>query len=162
MSEKYIKYFGIFLACILIIILVVLSIHQIETYKLQDDPILNNLRHKITTFFSTDKKWSGNLSTLNNRDIMNEINFYRGTKSYTINKEKVYICLKDENGEYYSENMLMYVLAHELSHVLAVSIGHTEEFHRIFENLLVELTDAGLYDPSQPIVSDYCDNGDYS
>lgn len=160
--KDYLKYFNIFLACILGVSIIILAIRQIETYKLQDDPVLNILREKLTKFFATDKKWSGNLDMLNNRDVMNEINLYRGSKSYTINKEKVYMCLKDEYGQYYSENMLIYVLAHELSHVLSESIGHTEEFHRIFEDLLVELTDAGVYDPSQQIVSDYCDHGDHS
>ena len=55
--------------------------------------------------------------------------------------------------------MLIYDFAHEVSHVLSVSIGHTEEFHGIFEDLLVELTDAGIYDPSQEIITNYCENG---
>lgn len=161
-NDKYMKYLSIFLACLLGIMIFVLAIRQIDTYKLQDDPVLNRLRSTIENFFALDKNWSGNLSMLNTRNIMKEINIYKGTKSYTINKEKIYMCLKDEKGEYYSENMLMYVLAHELSHVLAESIGHTEEFHRIFEDLLVEFTDAGIYDPSQQIVSDYCNHGDHS
>ena len=91
---------------------------------------------------------------------MNEISLYRGNKSYTINKEKVYLCLKDEKGEYFSDNMLLYVLGHEISHSLCPEIGHTEKFHQIFEALLVKLTEAGLYNPSIPIIQDYCMDGD--
>jgi hypothetical protein len=91
---------------------------------------------------------------------MKETDLYRGDKSYTINKERVYLCLKDEHNQYYPLNMLIYVLAHELSHVISRSIGHTDEFHAIFEQLLVELTDAGIYDPSQEILTDYCHAGD--
>ena len=39
--------------------------------------------------------------------------------------------MKDPQGQYYSENMLIYVLAHEYAHCLAKSIGHTDEFHEI-------------------------------
>jgi len=56
--------------------------------------------------------------------------------------------------------MLTYVLAHEISHVICNSVGHTDEFNIIFEELLVELTDAGIYDPSSPLLSDYCHSGD--
>jgi hypothetical protein len=53
-------------------------------------------------------------------------------------------------------------LAHEFAHVLCNSIGHTEEFHAIFEELLVEMADSGLYNPSEEILSDYCEHGDKS
>lgn len=149
-----------YLLLILIIALICrLVFTQIEHYK-QDDPILNNLKDIFTTFFSQDKYWSGNLLELNNRNIMEEINLYKGTKSYTINKQEVYLCLKDENGEYYNLNMLIYVLAHELAHVICNNIGHTPEFHAIFEDLLVELTDSNIYDPSQNIDPEYCKYGD--
>ena len=39
-------------------------------------------------------------------------------------KQKVYLCLKDENNEYYNDNMLIYVALHELAHVLCDEIGH--------------------------------------
>ena len=68
--------------------------------------------------------------------------------------------MKDENNEYYALFMLIYVLAHELSHVICESIGHTDEFNTIFEELLVELADAGIYDPSTPLLADYCHSGD--
>ena len=160
--QKYMKHLSIFLGCVLGLLVFLLAMRQIDEYKLQDDPVLNRLRETMTTFFSQDKVWTGKLVMLNHRTVMKDINIYRGVKSLTMNKEKVYICCKDSHGEYYSENMLMYVLAHELSHVLSESIGHTQEFHDIFEELLVELTDFGVYDPSQEIIADYCENGDNS
>ena len=99
---------------------------------------------------------------LNHRNIPKEVNLYKGKKSYTLNKHKIHLCLKDPQGQYYSENMLIYVLAHEYAHCLATSIGHTDEFHEIFEALLVEMTDSGYYDPSQEIIMDYCQHGDDS
>ena len=154
------KYFVIFGVCIIICLAGYAIYKQFEEYKLKDDPRLHELKKIFGDFFGQDRYWTGTLSALNKRDIMKETDLYRAHKSYTINKERVYLCLKDENNEYYSLNMLIYVLAHEYSHVICESIGHTEEFHAIFEDLLVELADAGIYDPTQPIIQDYCHQGD--
>jgi hypothetical protein len=161
-EDKSIKYFCFFIAILIVIVIIYLIVKQLEGYERQDDPRLNELKDIFSRFFNQNKKWHGNLSMLNNRKVMDEINLYRGEKSYTINKEKVYICLKDEKGEYYSLNMLIYVLAHEFAHVLCTSIGHTEEFQDIFGDLLVELEDEGIYDSKQEIVVDYCEHGDKS
>lgn len=154
------KYFVIFGVCIIIALVGYAIYKQVEDYNLKDDPKLKELKQVFSDFFNQERYWKGKLSALNKRDIMKETDLYRGDKSYTINKERVYLCLKDENNEYYSLNMLIYVLAHEYSHVICESIGHTEEFHAIFEELLVELADAGIYDPSQPIIANYCHQGD--
>jgi Zn-dependent peptidase ImmA (M78 family) len=77
-------------------------------------------------------------------------------KSFTINKEHIYICTKDEKGQYYDENMLMYVLLHELAHVLCDEVGHTEKYKQIFRTLLHRAHEAGLYDPSNPPIDNYC------
>ena len=39
--------------------------------------------------------------------------------------------------------MLVYVLAHEMAHVICPNIGHTPEFHAIFDQLLEESEQAG-------------------
>jgi len=133
---------------------------QIEEYKLQDDPMLKDLRDIINPLFNTDNYFTGHLSELNNRNVLNTIGLYRGDKSYTINKEKIFLCLKDENGKYYNKNMLVYVLLHEIAHVLCDEVGHTQKFHDIFEELLLHAIGKGMYNPSIPIIQDYCKNGD--
>tara|TARA_Y100000389_G_C17396414_1_gene482786 strand:- start:176 stop:676 length:501 start_codon:yes stop_codon:yes gene_type:complete len=164
-DQQTIKYFCYALAIFIVIIVSYFVYRQVEHYKRQDDPVLLNLKDKFEKFFSgngKEKYWTGELEPLNNRDIMKEINLYKGEKSYTINKEKVHLCLKNEKGDYYDENLLTYVLAHELAHVICHNIGHTPEFHDIFEQLLVELTDEGFYDPSQGVDPTYCEHGDNS
>tara|TARA_Y100000389_G_C17361602_1_gene464081 strand:- start:134 stop:571 length:438 start_codon:yes stop_codon:yes gene_type:complete len=145
-----------------VILLCLAIFKQVENYEKQDDPELNKLKDIFYNFFNQEKYWTGNLSMLNNRNIMNEINLYKGSKSYTINKQNIYMCLKDENGGYYPQNMLIYVLAHEFAHVLCNSIGHTEEFHNIFDDLMAELIKDGIYDPKEEIILDYCEHGDKS
>lgn len=160
MELRYIRYVAIFFAVLLGALLIYAIVKQIEEYHLKKDPKLHELREIFSKFFNQDKYWGGKLQALNKRDIMKETDLFRGNKSYTINKERVFLCLRDENGEYYPLNMLIYVLAHEYSHVICESIGHTDEFHAIFEELLVELADAGIYDPSQTIDQNYCLHGD--
>jgi predicted metal-dependent hydrolase len=53
-------------------------------------------------------------------------------------------------------NMLVYVLLHEISHVFCTNIGHTQEFHDIFEAILKKATELGIYDPTLEIRNDYC------
>jgi hypothetical protein len=161
-EQSFVKWFCFGVGILLVILLICLVIHQIEEFEQQNDPQLDRLRNIFREFFYQDKAWRQPLVMLNHRDMVKEVNIYKGRKSYTLNKHKIYLCLKDGNGKYYSENMLIYVLAHEYAHCLAKSIGHTEEFHEIFEALLVEMTDGGYYDPSQEIIMDYCQHNDDS
>ena len=85
-----------------------------------------------------------------------KIKIYESNKSYTINKKIIYICIKNENNQYYNFNMLMYVAIHELAHVLCDEVGHTEKFYSIFNKLLDKAEDLNMYDSSVPIISDYC------
>ena len=82
----------------------------------------------------------------------------KGDQSYTLNKEKVFLCLHDKKtGKMYDKNMLTYVLIHEMAHVLNKGDeGHTPAFHKIMDQLLDIAEKKGLYDPSIPLVEDYC------
>jgi hypothetical protein len=106
--------------------------------------------------FSDDVKYTGILSNINKKKILNEISLFKGNKSYTINKEHIYMCLKDEENNYYDDNMLIYVLLHEISHSICDEIGHTKKFHRIFDALLDKATEMKVYDPNLPLVRNYC------
>lgn len=161
-SIPFCKILTILTAILIAIALYLIIKKQIKEHYDQDDPKLKEIKEEFHNFFSQDIQWEKPLNKLNHLNIMKETTLYKGAKSYTINKEKVYICLKDENGSYYDNNMLVYVLAHEYSHVLCDSIGHTEEFHTIFESLLLKLAENGIYNPNLPIQQDYCINGDPS
>lgn len=115
--------------------------YSIKEHHLQDDPMLYKLKHILDPLHP---------------DIKN-LRLYKGDKSYTINKQKIYLCLRDKNGDYYSTNMLIYVLIHEFAHYLNKDdIGHTEKFHEIFEQLLDKAHELGIYDPSIPPIEKYC------
>ena len=85
--------------------------------------------------------------------------FYSSDESYTEDKERIYLCLKDERGEYYDYNMLIYVAIHECSHALTdvIDVEHkTPEFKNMFESLLNKASEKGIYDKSIPLVDKYC------
>uniref|UniRef100_A0A6C0D1H5 Uncharacterized protein n=1 Tax=viral metagenome TaxID=1070528 RepID=A0A6C0D1H5_9ZZZZ len=152
---KILKYFPIFVAIVLIIFIIYMIVQQIKENYQQSDPMLDRLREKIAPLFEQTYN-SGVLKGLDRKDILNHIKLYRGEKSYTINKEKIFLCLKDEHNDYYDMNMLVYVLLHEISHVFCTNIGHTQEFHDIFEAILKKATELGIYDPTLEIRNDYC------
>lgn len=126
--------------CILIGLLIWLCVTQIkETMDSNDE----TLRRLVKTLEPV-------------HPIIPELNFYKDDQSYTINKEKIYICMKDAKGKYYSDNTLIYVILHEIAHVLCDEIGHTEKFHTIHQQLTDKATELGLYNPSIPIENNYC------
>jgi hypothetical protein len=111
-----------------------------DSYTRFDDPKLDELKQRLSLAFPE----------IRNLDLTGS------NKSLTINKQHVFICTKDEQGEYYSDNMLIYVILHELAHVLCDEVGHTDKFRKIFQELLDRAHDAGVYDPSIPPIDNYC------
>ena len=85
--------------------------------------------------------------------------FKASNESFTEDKRFVYLCLKDEKGNYYDYNMIMYVSLHELAHTFSdtVDVDHSgKEFKDNFRMLLSKAQSLGLYNPSTPLVYDYC------
>lgn len=83
--------------------------------------------------------------------------------SYTIDKKHVHLCLRDaKTGNYYPDNTLVYVLLHEIAHVLSNGFikeneSHMDpEFLSTFDKLLRRANALGIYDPHVPIVKGYC------
>ena len=113
--------------CLLIIVAIGLGIywinHRIEEHHLASDPMLYKIK---------------DLTKSLHPDIRN-IKLFRGSKSYTINKNKIYVFL------------------HEFSHYLNKDdVGHTEKFHEIFRDLILKAHFLGIYDISIPPLKKYC------
>ena len=102
----------------------------------------------------------GLLRPLNNPYILNNVTIIEDNESYTINKRVIHLCTKSpRNGEYYDKNTLMFVVLHELSHVICDDIGHTDKFLQINRAILNFAIKNGYYDPSKPFVENYCSLG---
>jgi hypothetical protein len=133
--------------------------HIYEYFKNDDEiiePKLRFLQTKLKPLFAEDVQYYGILENINKKRILNEISLYKGEKSYTINKEDIFLCLTDENDEYYSDNMLIYVLLHEISHSICNEIGHTQKFYDIFDALIEKAVEMNIYDKNIPVVKNYC------
>lgn len=91
-------------------------------------------------------------------DVVDQLRFFEGDKSYTLDKKYVFLCKRDKKtGEQYHNNQLILVLLHEISHALCDEVGHTDKFNRIFDDLLEKATDHQIYDPTIPHVEGYCE-----
>jgi len=81
--------------------------------------------------------------------------------AYTINKgQKLMLCLRNKHNpdEIISEDLIVFVILHELAHMGNENWGHELEFWQIFKIVLIEAIEAGIYTPvdykSRP--QDYC------
>ena len=147
---------AIILAALVACFIIWAIITQVYEHASQNDPKLHELRSIVKPVFELEK-YNGMLSRLNNYDIFHKTTLHSGKKSYTINKQKIYLCLRDKNGNYYDNNMLIYVLLHEYAHVICDEVGHTDKFWKIFEELMILATEMGIYNPSIPILQNYCE-----
>jgi len=87
-----------------------------------------------------------------NPDVLEENDLTADSTSYSENKgEKIVVCLRDKTTPPYpliEENTVMFVLIHEMSHLMTVTIGHTPEFWTNFRKLLHESVRLGVYSPT--------------
>jgi hypothetical protein len=139
-TKKICNYF-FFILISIIICISIYSLFELDEIHLTQDPVLFNLK-KLTSPLHAEIK---------------NLKLYKSDKSYTINKKKIYLCLKDENGKYYPTNQLVYVFLHEFAHYLnKEDIGHTQTFHDIFQDLLKKAEENGIYNPNIPMIENYC------
>jgi hypothetical protein len=72
--------------------------------------------------------------------------------SYSQNKgDKIVLCLRDKtkppNYPCIETNTIMFVVLHEMAHLMTDSIGHTPEFWTNFKRILNDSTQLGIYTP---------------
>jgi hypothetical protein len=77
----------------------------------------------------------------------NDIN--ADSTSYSENKgEKIVVCLRDKTPPYklVDSNTLIFVLLHEMAHLMTFSTGHTPEFWANFRRMLNDAMAVGIYE----------------
>ena len=126
---------------ILLIVVALLCIYLVSLPTVKEHFLIGDLKEK--------------LSIVDNR--FNELDIREAASSYTEDKTIIYLCLRDEKGQFYPVNTLMYVALHEIAHLLnKEDYGHTPAFHKIFDRLLCKAAAKGVYDPDKPHTSWYC------
>lgn len=139
MSEINFEFLLIFFS-LAIIIFITFYINRVVLFS---DPLLYKIKNDLLLVDSRIKN----------------ISFYASNESFTEDKKRIYLCLKDKDNNYYPYNMLIYVALHEIAHVLSpnIDLNHTTpEFINNFSNLIKKATELKLYDPSLPMVEHYC------
>lgn len=85
-------------------------------------------------------------------DVFVENDMHSPDTSYSENKgQKVVVCLRDktQSPEYpvIDVNTIMFVMLHEMSHLMTETIGHTQEFWTNFRRILQDAVKLGIYQP---------------
>ena len=78
--------------------------------------------------------------------VLKETPYNEKHTSYTINKGEISLCLRSkDSGQFHDINLIMYVVLHELSHVICPEKDHTQLFKQIFVFLLERAINLGIY-----------------
>lgn len=79
---------------------------------------------------------------------LKETNSSEKSAAYTLNKStEIRLCIRDSNGLFEDPNTSMFVILHELAHVMSVSYGHGDEFKRNFSYITHLASSLGIYEP---------------
>jgi hypothetical protein len=145
-----------------------------NTYLVQSLPdkekaadLIANIRSKLSLLishlsktFPNDKRVERLIENYN-EDKISEGSENAKYTSYSINKgEKIVLCLRsrDEKKELVELNTMMFVVLHEIAHIVTESYGHTPEFWNNFKWILNEAINIGIYTSqdfnSKPV--EYC------
>ncbi len=113
--------------------------------------ILANINRNVLRLISSlDDKKEGvkDLQKNYNPDAISET--IEGAKytSYSVNKgEKISICIRKKDKTFVDENTVLFVVIHELAHVMTDEVGHTPLFWDNMKYLLEEAEKINIYKP---------------
>ena len=83
-------------------------------------------------------------------DVFVENDMQSADTSYSENKgQKIVVCLRDKtdppNYPLVPQNTVMFVMLHEMAHLMTETIGHTPEFWNNFKRILADAIQVGIY-----------------
>lgn len=118
---------------------------------------LNYLRYKINIFMDEmTNRFPNDYRIKNYNERFAHQFIYEGlpdgvSTSYTINKgEKLVICIRDRDGKIHVDDIiLLFVIIHELTHIITNKYGHDDEFWDTFQWMLTnaeEILNVKFYD----------------
>jgi len=96
-----------------------------------------------------DREGVGRLIERYNPDKLSETGINARYTSYSVNKgEKISICIRNkENNQFMDDNIIMFVVIHELAHIMTIQIGHPKEFWDNMKYLLEQAKEINIYHP---------------
>lgn len=133
-----------------------------KSYKVQNLPDKQDAAERMSEISSNLKKLIGHVKQYHeepykrlvekfNPDVLEENDLGAQSTSYSENKgQKIVVCLRDKTQAPFplvDKNTVMFVLLHEMAHLMTSSIGHTPEFWTNFRKLLHDGIECGIYHP---------------
>jgi hypothetical protein len=114
--------------------LVELCDHYKETPGLSSDPPVRRFIDRFTP------------------DVFVENDMQSKDTSYSENKgQKIVVCLRDKTKSpkypVIEKNTVMFVMLHEMAHLMTETVGHTQEFWGNFKRILGDAVKLGIYTP---------------
>jgi len=85
-----------------------------------------------------------------NPENFSENDITADSTSYSENKgERIVVCIRDKAPPYpfVDDNTVMFVLLHEMAHLMTTTVGHTPEFWVNFKRILHDAVQCGIYTP---------------
>lgn len=134
-----------------------------RVYKVQNLPDrqeaankISQIREKLQKFIDTYKNDPSAMADPRvkvlvsrfNPDNFSENDLDADSTSYSENKgEKIVVCIRDKAPPYKfaDDNTIMFVLLHEMAHLMTTTVGHTPEFWANFKRILHDAVHAGIY-----------------
>jgi hypothetical protein len=88
------------------------------------------------------------------------LQYYPSHESYTEDKEKIFLCMKDPNtGKEYDYNTLLLVMLHEIAHAFSPVVDKehkTPEFNGMHNYYRKKASDMGLVNLNKEVEPTYC------
>lgn len=79
---------------------------------------------------------------------LRETSLFETNTGYTLNKGKeIRLCLNKIGNYDYNTNIIMFVLLHEMAHIMSNSYGHNEEFTYNMDKIVKTAAKIGIYTP---------------
>lgn len=98
--------------------------HDVERMKMDDrhlQPLYADIRKQLSRCA---------------RVTLHDVHAYPSMRcTYTLDKRRVFVRMRDDHGERFADCIVRYVLVHELAHVLNATTGHDESFRRLLRRL---------------------------
>jgi len=163
MNVEYVTLFFIFLFSFLILCkpnknIIKINYHNIDYFVMNDEKanrkveILNELNRRtslLMDYFKENNYFDNdNIKKLYDNYKPNNLaeNVDNDYTAYSIDKKKIKICMLNDNGELINDiNTSMFVLIHELAHIMTTETGHTPNFWNNMKTLLIHSIDLDIY-----------------
>lgn len=160
----------IILGIILILFLLILiDIHvkyefNGKIFKLRPDSD-KNMKDKAKILFELKRRMDILVNHMKNNNIPNNISasrlserfkntelretgLFETNTGYTLNKgREIRLCLNKSSKADYNTNIIMFILLHEMAHIMSYSYGHNDEFTYNMDVIVKTAVKLGLYTP---------------